>query len=390
MNPSASGWIKKLLTVLPDSSVLGQDRYHFYNRLKETGFIYGSNVNCLCGLIKDEDFNEEERCKVNLVTAFYYIHNLENSQKNFIESIIEYYKVTDEHKRSFLSGLFGEPDKDKLLEQIIHKRIHIDDNIITKNFNYFLINAFLFIDIIGYHHYLTSTDSTKAYITNFEVALENIVFTVLDSKTDKTEYDYNLVKLFEASLGHKNSKRDNCEDIVKTITEPLEKLYIIDTVCMASWSDKQIDKAEYLYLNKLRTDLDIDTDVLIKSVDDINLFYEKNKDDIAFLSAKNLAQSFYDNSSSIVTRLIKRNSKRLLKELSQSKEAMLLLTQSTTRNLTDEEQKKIQNQLLDIFKSIPSLAIFMLPGGMLLLPLFVKFIPKLLPSAFDENRIEDD
>ena len=390
MNPSAAGWIKKLLTVLPESSILGKNRHGFYNRLKETGFIYGSNVSCLCGLVKDDDFNEEERCKVNLVTAFYYIHDLENSQTNFIESIADYYKAIDEHKRSFLSGLFGEPDKDKLLEQIIHRRIHIDDNIITKNFNYFLINAFLFIDIIGYHHYLTSTDNTKAYITNFESALETIVFTVLDSKTDKTEYDYNLVKLFEASLGHKNSKRDNCEDVAKTITEPLEKLYVIDTVCMASWSDKQIDKAEYLYLNKLRVDLDIDTDILIKSIDDINLFYETNKDKIAFLSAKNLAQSFYDNSSSIVTRLIKRNSKRLLKELSQSKEAMLLLTQSTTRNLTDEEQKKIQNQLLDIFKSIPSLAIFILPGGMLLLPLFVKFIPKLLPSAFDENRIEED
>ena len=176
----------------------------------------------------------------------------------------------------------------------------------------------------------------------------------------------------------------------KIITEPLEKLYVIDTVCMASWSDKLIDKNEYLYLNKLRIDLNIDTDVLIKSVDDINLFYENNKDKIAFLSAKNLAQSFYDNSSSIVIRLIKRNSKRLLKELSQSKEAMLLLTQSTKRNLTDEEHKKIQTQLLDIFKSIPSLAIFMLPGGMLLLPLFVKFIPKLLPSAFDENRIEEE
>ena len=68
---------------------------------------------------------------------------------------------------------------------------------------------------------------------------------------------------------------------------------------------------------------------------------------------------------------------------------MTLLAQSTQRNLTEDEQKKIQSQLLDIFKSIPSLAIFMLPGGMLLLPLFVKFIPKLLPSAFDENRIED-
>ena len=76
--------------------------------------------------------------------------------------------------------------------------------------------------------------------------------------------------------------------------------------------------------------------------------------------------------------------------MSQSKEAMVLLTQSTYRELSEEEQKKIQQQLIDIFKSIPSLAIFMLPGGMLLMPIFVKFIPKLLPSAFDENRIEED
>ena len=70
-------------------------------------------------------------------------------------------------------------------------------------------------------------------------------------------------------------------------------------------------------------------------------------------------------------------------------EAMHLLHQSTKRNLTDEELKVIQTQLLDIFKSIPSLAIFLLPGGMLLMPLFVKFIPQLLPSAFDDNRLED-
>ncbi|MGJ8738309.1 LETM1 domain-containing protein, partial [Zobellia laminariae] len=44
--------------------------------------------------------------------------------------------------------------------------------------------------------------------------------------------------------------------------------------------------------------------------------------------------------------------------------------------------------LIDIFKSIPSLAIFLLPGGAVLLPIFIKLIPKLLPSSFDENRIE--
>ena len=389
MNPSAIGWINKLITVLPESEFLDADRFHFYSILKGTGFIYGSNLTSLCSSLDAIDFNEEERCKVNLISAFYYIYKSENSSEDFIASVIDFYNITVEKKRSFILDLFGEPKSDRLLEQIIHKRIHIDDNIITKNFNYFLINAFLFIDIIGYHHYLKNKEHTKSYVNNFESTLETIVFTVLESKRNKTEYDTNLIKLFEASLRHKNDMHINCTDIAKNITEPLEKLYIIDTVCMASWSDKQIDKEEYIYLNQLRKDLDIDTRTLIKSVDDINLFYNENKDKIAFLSSKNLAQSFYDNSSKIVSRLIKRNSKRLLRELSQSKEAMTLLGQSTKRNLTDDEQKKIQNQLLDIFKSIPSLAIFMLPGGMLLLPLFVKFIPKLMPSAFDENRIEE-
>jgi ABC-type proline/glycine betaine transport system permease subunit len=67
---------------------------------------------------------------------------------------------------------------------------------------------------------------------------------------------------------------------------------------------------------------------------------------------------------------------------------MVLLSQSTVRDLSKEESKQLQEQLIDVIKTIPSLAIFMLPGGALLLPLFVKLIPKLLPSAFDDNRIE--
>ena len=110
---------------------------------------------------------------------------------------------------------------------------------------------------------------------------------------------------------------------------------------------------------------------------------------MALLSSKNIVHSFYDNSSLVVSKLIYRNSKRLYKELKESKDLVLLLSQSTVRDLNEEEQKQMQEQLLDLLKSIPSLAIFMLPGGSILLPLFIKFIPKLLPSAFDENRIND-
>jgi hypothetical protein len=67
-----------------------------------------------------------------------------------------------------------------------------------------------------------------------------------------------------------------------------------------------------------------------------------------------------------------------------------LLSESTLRDLNEKEQEQMQEQMMDIIKSIPSLAIFMLPGGAILLPIFIKFIPKLLPSAFDENRIEEE
>jgi len=81
-----------------------------------------------------------------------------------------------------------------------------------------------------------------------------------------------------------------------------------------------------------------------------------------------------------VTDLLEKNKKSLLKELKESKELVLLIKESTTRKLTEKE--KVKEQLLDICKSIPAFAIFMLPGGALLLPLLIKFIPNLLPSAF--------
>jgi hypothetical protein len=83
--------------------------------------------------------------------------------------------------------------------------------------------------------------------------------------------------------------------------------------------------------------------------------------------------------------LLQRNKLRLYKELSESKEAMYLIKKSTYSKLSPEEKIKVKLQLLDICKSIPALAVFLLPGGALLLPLLIKLIPDILPSAFRED-----
>lgn len=84
--------------------------------------------------------------------------------------------------------------------------------------------------------------------------------------------------------------------------------------------------------------------------------------------------------------LLQKNKERLLLELKQSKEAMYLVKKATHSNLSTEEKEKIKVQLLDICKSIPALAVFLLPGGALLLPLLIKLIPDILPSAFRDNE----
>jgi len=83
--------------------------------------------------------------------------------------------------------------------------------------------------------------------------------------------------------------------------------------------------------------------------------------------------------------LLQKNKRLLHKELKQSREALYLIKKSTQTTLSEEEKEKIKIQLIDICKAIPAFAVFMLPGGALLLPLLIKLIPDILPSVFRDE-----
>ena len=390
MNPSANGWIKKLLKeVAKNNSFLNVESETFYNALRDCGFIYGSNFEIVCNVIYNKDFTDEELSKINLCLALLHTHKNAETEIPFTDSVINFYTEINELKTSFFLRFLGGKKSNEQLEKIIHKRIQIDDNFITKNFNYFIINALLYVDVLAYKEYLKNQTISIDYVKNLESSIEAISLGALNSKVSKNKYDESLIKLFESSLRYHNNTPITYSESIKNIQNPLEKYYILHLACMATWSDMNIDKNEQLFLKQLSNDLQVDSIHIKQSIKTVNTFYYVHRDEIALLSSNNMAQSFYNNSSKMVKKLITRNSKRLYQELKDSKELMVLLTQSTQRDLNPREQKKVQEQLLDIFKSIPSLAIFLLPGGALLLPLVVKFIPKLLPSAFDENRIEE-
>ncbi len=396
MNPSAAGWINKLWK-LSDGKVAFQSISHstYYHRVRHAGFIYGTNIEPWLPLSIENSLTEEETTKLNLFLALTYTykeHFGSLDQEAVTNSILEFYKQLKAKRLTLLDKIIVGKSSTAQLEKVLHYRIQVNENVFTRNFSNIITNALLFVDVLAYQYFLRGNANAHTYAESLEQSITSVVLNALNAKEEKTDYDELLVKLLQSSLRYneipeQHSVAELCA-LLTSYTDPLEKLYIIDLACMAVWNDRALDKQEDHFVWALGLDLGLEQKEISFALSFAHSFILQHQDKIAIFNTSNPVKHFYDQSSRMVNVLILRNKKRLLKELDESKELLLLLTKSTTKDLNDDEKQKVRDQLLDICKTVPSLAIFALPGGMVLLPLLIKFIPKLLPSAFDDNRVE--
>ncbi|KAA1247035.1 LETM1-related biofilm-associated protein [Aquimarina sp. RZ0] len=393
MNPSTSGWIDKFLRNLNENLVRFSSMDALYPELRKTGFIYGTSVSVLVPINSEILYSEEERTKINLFSALVitYYETIENgTKKDCINALIQFYEYLDTKKSffSFVNALTN--SKNEKLEKIIHTRIQTNESIFKKNFSHLLTNALLFIDVLAFEHFLIHDKNPIEYASSLEEAITNTVFLALNSKLEKDNYDELLVKLFASSVRYTevSTEEDASFDQIhlENYTDELEKRYILDLTSLAVWNDREIDLGEQDFIRALGAELALPREWVKESLSSVQSFVKQHKKDISFFNYSNPAHHFYKQTSRTVSILILRNKKRLTKEIVESKELMILLGQSTVRDLSKEEKQQVKQQLLDVCKTIPSLAIFILPGGSLLLPLLIKFIPQLLPSAFNENK----
>ncbi len=394
MNPSGSGWIAKFGYLVGENHDLYADFGDLYNGLKKTGFVYGINTNIPRFIVPEHHLSEDEKAKINLLTALYFTFVFEAQSQDFnsfLSRIMEFYCELEVNHVSFLGKLFSGNKTSSKLESLIDSRVYLEDNMISKTFNSIITNSLLFMDVLLFKRYLSQPGNIRQHAQKLEFIAINITYHALNSK-EKNKSDEKLAQLFAASLTFIDSDAQKFDGTYREVLlnnhSAWENRYFLDMACLTVWEDHSLEYKESEFIYGIGKDLGIDDRQITCSLEEITTFFEKNSKTIPFLRDSNLAVQFYESMSKVVNKLIIRNSKRLQKELSESKELVTLLSKSTVKDLTPEEKKKVQNQLLDIFKSIPSLAIFMLPGGAVLLPIFIKLIPKLLPSSFDENRIE--
>ncbi|WP_437394998.1 LETM1-related biofilm-associated protein [Flagellimonas lutimaris] len=396
MNPSASGWINKFGHLVEQESSKFEDFNSLYRELKKSGFVYGVHLNIPSFIEVEHTLSEDEIAKINLLTALYFTYTFEVGKtdfEDFVNKVFEYYQSLDVSRISFLNKILTGSKTVSQLEKLIDSRIYLSDNTFSRALGNSLTNSLLYVDILIFIIYLRGEKNMMEHAQLLEYVTINIVYHALNSK-ETHDSDAKLIQLLGSSLTYVDldkAKYDgDFSDLLNQNFTANERDYFLDMACLTIWEDKTLDYTETDYIFGLGKNLDKSKKEVELELEFVEYFFEENKEKIAYLSNKNLAVQFYDGMSKNVSKLILRNSKRLKKELTESRELVALLSKSTVKDLNAEEKKKVQNQLLDIFKSIPSLAIFMLPGGAVLLPIFIKLIPKLLPSAFDDNRIEEN
>jgi hypothetical protein len=396
INPSANAWIEKFFQEQNTFAASNSIADDYYSNLRDSGFIYGHIVSIPSYLpIPTDGWLKIEVYKVALLNNLYQMYVLTKQQLDtvdFVNQAVAFYNQMNPQGTTLLHKILPKNTPFFSLEKILDERIRTNENGISKNFTHLVTNALLFIDILAFKQYLQHQSIPEKYLKKIEETIMSIVTLALKTKSNKSKHDDLLIKLFEASVRYSKFSNVNYENLealqLGYFTDELEKKYLLDVADLTLWSDGIISNNEKHFLYKLAEIMNLSDEIVEESILKTDHFITTYKSEIPYFNATSPVKNFYTQTTKSVELLISRNKKRLLKELSESKELMLLLAASTRRDLDEKEKKKVKIQLLDICKSIPSLTIFLLPGGSLLLPILIKFIPKLLPSSFNENLEE--
>lgn len=417
LSPGSKGWITKYFDLVEKGEIelkikrpKGVKKLPFIHlTLCNSGIVFGYPLDLIFGKsVVSESWTQEEKLKLLLFEAhlFVYlqIHNKEKfSKEAFIESLCAYYKDHDAGSVKKLLSLFKKSTGTEFLEKVLTKRVDIKLKLLeNKWWVNSLSNAFVYLDVILFDDF-EHKESDKALDNYSNYAYNAIIAIILAAQADgvvegkeKAMFD---VFLASSGLGDEDRLRLKRKmdvgakfDDINFIIEDhwLLKRFLIDTATLLIFANHNAAEIELQFLNEFAKMLQLSDDELEEIIGIVEAFVLSNKDSVAYLRDNSSYDKVYYSLSSRYKKILGRSKDKLALELKESKVLVALIGKSMKEELSPEEKLIVKDQLKDLAKSVPALTIFMLPGGTVLLPLLLKLIPDLVPSAFRSNQIEDD
>ncbi|MGB1517462.1 MAG: LETM1 domain-containing protein [Crocinitomicaceae bacterium] len=416
LSPGAKGWINKYFDLVEKEVInLTIDRppelrkLHFMHlTLGESGMTFGYPIDLIFAKeLETREWTTREKLKLLLFEAqlFVYlqIHLDEPFNKDaFLNKLYAFYHYHNASSIKKLLKMFSRPNREERIEEVLRDRTSIESNYFeNKWWVNTLSNAFIYLDVILFDDYLhwhreEAIKNYSSYAKNALIALTLSAYS--DGLVEKHEK-----KLFDVYLASANLD-DESRDLVKSkfingaslndfsLYIPnhwLLKRFLFDLSALNIFSHQELMDKETKFLEELAVNLEVKEEEMEESFGMIENFVLKAQDKAEFLSNNSSYEKVYRSLIGRWTKVLERNKDRIAEELKESKELVSLVNKSRKKELTLKEKEAVKKQFKDIVRSIPALAIFMIPGGTLLLPIVLKVIPDLIPSAFRENELDD-
>ena len=180
--------------------------------------------------------------------------------------------------------------------------------------------------------------------------------------------------------------------VLKEVRSRDLKQFILEQTVLASLVDGRRSPRELAWVKSLREVLCV-SDADGKRIElEMAEFYARHRGVVDVFTVSAGANVMGEELVDSMQRTVEKNFQRLLKEVKETGELTVLLARAARgQKLTREERKAMREQLIDVAKTIPALAIFAAPGGILLLIALAKVLPfNILPSAFQDDPQEPE
>jgi ribosomal protein L7/L12 len=413
-SPATKGWIQKYLELYEQNAfeTLHIDHSLNPNELHrsfiDSGLCFGYASSMLQYKTADRTrWTNAEQLKLLLFEAMFtlyigHLHGKSFDAKEFIEHLSNFYKNHTARSIKKLFTFFLKESQVERVESILAERVGVNQNIIESTFeiNNFS-NTFIYLDLILYSNYLkeANLDQSVQYTSYVKIALQAVAAA---AKADDIieEREKLILNVFLESANLSKTEQQELEEVSASDLFALLhmhqdlpflfKRYLLDLAAFVIYSSNEISKKEKIFLRTLSDALGFNKDIKNDSIVEVQRFILQHVDKIHFLKDASGVEKYYSGVSEKWTKILGRNKDKLGVELRQSKELVGLISKSTTQELSKEEKEKVKSQFKDLVKSMPALTIFLLPGGAVLLPIILKVIPSLVPSAFRENELDSD
>lgn len=417
MNPSEKGWFKKFLQLSPNieqrKKLLEQienNEQYVYAMSQPTGIMYGYPTKLPEFSFKNiEEWDSKAKMKILLSHGFRNCLFLQE-QKLIDEAALSFkinsfYEVIQpelvKHTKKEYFFFSSERNDSELAEDILNKRVDVENHWDNSFWSSFFHNSLLFLDIVFFNKWVSNPNEENLHSLKEEkeklcFEIIKIIACAAHSNGIIEKEEEILFKYFLHSANLSPEKEEQAKTFLHTAVSLKDidwnifdtwivQKYVLELAILTIWSDKIVSEEEKDFLIQLYPNLNLSEEDFENSMLAIETFVMENWKDVHYLQTNAnyaiVSKKVYNKMSVIMGGY----KKRIKQEISESKELVQLLAKSKKTELTDEEKEKVRTQLLDILKTLPVFVIIALPGSVLTLPILLKILPKsVLPSSFQE------